>query len=113
MSAGCLLYFGTGWLPRRRLVLCTAPLVALAMFAFPEYRKHSQIGGDIERMRDVDFQTLVGTEAYGGQPEFWGLANYVHATSEDSLYEYGAGVYNTLVLYFVPKVIVARRERPP
>ncbi len=105
-SVGCLLYFGKGWLPRRDLVLCAAPLVALAMFAFPEYRKHSQIGGDIERMREVDFGTLVGAQACGGQPEFWGAAHFVQTTSEDDLYEFGAGVYNTLVVYFVPKVIV-------
>jgi hypothetical protein len=105
-SAGCLLYFAKGWLPSRQLVLCAAPLIALAMFIAPEYRKHSQIGGDIGRLRDVDFHVLIGTDPQAGLTEFWGLANYIHATGEDGLYEYGAGVYNTFVQMFVPKVIV-------
>jgi len=105
-SVGCLLYFGRGWTPRRRLVLCAAPVLALAVFLAPEYRKHSQIGGDIERLRDLDVPGLIGAEADGGQHEFWAMANYIHATASDGLYEYGAGAYNTFVLLFVPKLIV-------
>jgi hypothetical protein len=104
MSVGCLLYFGSGWVPRRRLVLCAAPLVALAMFIAPEYRKHSQIGGDTERLRDLDSAALIGAGTHGG--EFWAMANYIHATAEDNLYEYGTGVYNIFVQLFVPKLIV-------
>lgn len=105
-SAGCLLYFGKGWAPGRRLVLWSAPLLALAVLIAPEYRKHSQIGGDIERLRDLDLRTIIGADSDGGRHEFWAMANYIHSTSEDGLYERGAGLYNTWVLLFVPKLIV-------
>ena len=104
LSIGCLLYFGKGWAPPRRLAL--APLLAVAIWIAPEYRKHSQIGGDIERLREMDFHTLLGAAADGGQHEFWAMANYIHATTADGLYECGAGVYNIWVILFVPKLIV-------
>jgi hypothetical protein len=106
VSVACILFFGKRWLPSRRLVLCAAPLVALAMFLAPEYRKHSQIGGDIERLGEMDTRTLLGSLADGGPHEFWAMANYMQATAEDGVYECGAGVYNTFVLLFVPKLIV-------
>jgi hypothetical protein len=105
-SVGCLLYFGRNWTPRRRLLLCAAPLLALAMFAAPEYRKHSQIGGDIASLSDTNSGALLGAAADAGQHEFWAMANYIHATAADDQYEYGAGVYNVLVQLFVPKLLV-------
>ncbi len=104
-SLGCLLYFGKGWTPRRGLVLCAAPLLALAIFLAPEYRKHSQIGGDTEALRDLNVRELIGGIADSGEHEFWAMANYIHVTADDHLYEYGAGLYNTWVLLFVPKLI--------
>jgi hypothetical protein len=105
-SVGCVLYFARRWLPPWWMILGAAPVLALAMFIAPEYRKHSQIGGDVERLADLDAGGLLGTTGDGREHEFWALANYIHSTDEDGLYEYGAGVYNVFIQLFVPKLIV-------
>jgi hypothetical protein len=110
-SLGCILYFAKRWLPPRRLILCAAPLAALAMFIAPEYRKHSQIGGNLERLGQMDAATLLAPVADGGPHEFWAMANYIHVTAEDGLYECGAGLYNTFVLLFVPKLFVGEARK--
>lgn len=103
---GCAAYFGKRWLPPRALLLCAVPLLALAMFVAPEYRKHSQIGGDRDRIGDI---SLSGTTRYvldGSPSEFWALCYNVAIIDQNSTYQYGAGFYNRFISYFVPKLLV-------
>jgi hypothetical protein len=106
LQVGCLLYFGKRWLPPRRIVLCAAPLVALAMFLGPAYRRHSQIDSGRDSLLELDAARVLGTVAEGTGSEFWAAANIIQATSEDRRYGFGAGVYDTLILLFVPKLVV-------
>jgi hypothetical protein len=106
LGIGCLLYFGKRWLPPRSVILCAAPLVGLAMFLAPQYRNHSQIDSDHNRIGDLDAGAILSSVAEGERNEFWAMANTIHAAAEDRAYGYGTGVYNTLVLLFVPKLLV-------
>jgi len=106
VALACLAFFGKGWFPPRTVLLILAPVLALAMFVAPEYRTHSQLGGDSERIKDIDPARTLGTVLEGSQGEFWSLCYLVQVTDDRALHQFGAGLYNTFVAYFVPKILV-------
>jgi len=111
VSIGCILYFARGWAPPRSLVLAAAPLIAIAMFLAPEYRSHSEIGGDQEKLRQIDIGSTLDGVLKGTQAEFWSLCYIVQITDENRLYQYGAGFYNTFIAYFVPKLVFGEEAK--
>ena len=76
------------------------------MFLGPAYRKHSQIDSDRDSVSAQDASRVLGRVAEGTQNEFWAAANIIQATSEDRRYGFGAGIYDTLILLFVPKLLI-------
>lgn len=103
---GCPLYFGRGIVLPRIWILTCLPVAALAMFLAPEYRSHSQIGADGERFGDLDADSTLKAVFSGVEAELWGASYLIEITDDEHLYGLGSGLYNSLILLFVPKVIV-------
>jgi hypothetical protein len=105
---GCTAWFAKRWLPPRWLWIAATPLAAIAMFLAPEYRVHSEIGADNERIKDIDVRQTMTNVFDGARAEFWSLCHLVQITDDTALYQYGAGLYNTFIAYFVPKLLVGK-----
>jgi hypothetical protein len=81
------------------------------MFVAPEYRSHSEIGADHERIKDIDVRQTLANVFDGAPGEFWSLCHLVQITDETGLYQYGAGLYNAFVADFVPKLLVGEDRK--
>ena len=99
------LWFGRRYEPARGLILAGAALGAVAMYAAPYYRAHSQIGGSIDKLREIDVGKAVTDPVNGLQEEFYNAAWVMDIVGANHAYQYGAGIYNYLIASFVPKLI--------
>ena len=108
---GCTAWFAKLWLPPRSFWIAAAPLAAIAMFLAPEYRSHSQLGADHERIKDIGVRQTLAKVFDGTPAEFWSLCHLVQITDDTGLYQYGAGLYNAFIADFVPKLLVGEDRK--
>jgi hypothetical protein len=106
--SGTLLYFARGLAPPRAAALALAPLAMAAMFVFPAYRAHSEIGGDWARARQDLSSDAVHQVLSGSTTEFWSMSYLMEIADTQNLYQYGVGFYNTFIGCHVPKLIVGQ-----
>jgi hypothetical protein len=101
------LLFARGWAPPRSVAVAGMLAMATAIVVAPEYRSHSQIGADWGEMRYINPQGMVHSVVGGeGYSEFQFAVVQLAATNRFKEFGLGRGFYNTLVRYWVPRLLV-------
>lgn len=101
-----ILYFWRQIVLPRWVMLLAVPIGMVIVFAAPAYRANSQIDSDHEKLREISLTESLGSAFEGQKSEFWTTSYLFAICKEDHVFQYGAGIYNTFVQYFVPKLIV-------
>ena len=104
-TIGCALYFARNIAPPRALALALTPLAMAAMFLAPAYRSRT-LNRRWDQVRQIPVSETLHNVLSGNEGEFWTEAYLMEIADTQGLYQFGAGFYNTLVQYFVPKMIV-------
>jgi hypothetical protein len=103
------LWFTKRWEPPRALLLAGAVFGTFAIYAAPYYRTYSQLGGDTEKLRDLDVEKTISAPVNGVQQEFYNGAWTSAIVTRNHAFQYGAGIYNYLITTFVPKLIFSEQ----
>jgi hypothetical protein len=106
-----VLFFSRRITPPRAVIVVSAPALILAMFLVPEYRKHSQIGGEREKIREISVPATTRSVLSGIPSEFWAMTYLVDITDKEKLFQFGLGFYNRFIADFVPKLIVGEETK--
>jgi hypothetical protein len=81
------------------------PLAVIAVLLAPEYRAYSQVGADNSRIKSLSGTKTTSAILDGVPAECYTMAYQIHTTQLSGSYEYGLGIYNRLISYFVPRSI--------
>lgn len=102
-----LVFFIRGWLPPRPVLIAVVGLLMVALFVAPEYREHSQIGGNWSEIGDIDVtETVSGVYEGREDSEFENASVIISAYHREFRFNLGKGFYNRVVAQFIPAQIV-------
>jgi hypothetical protein len=101
------LYFSRGKLPPRRLLPLLAPVALVVLYVAPTYRAHSQLGADHSKILKIDVGHTIRSKFTASGVDAVANATYaVGAVTRIGTYGLGAGFWDGLVGYWVPRQIV-------
>ncbi|MCB2153418.1 oligosaccharide repeat unit polymerase [bacterium] len=101
-----VVYFYKGWTIPRWVFVAAAPTLLVAFVIAPEYRAHSQIGGDWSQIRNIRVADTMQKFSEEGSVEVMGGVYIIGAAQKSGQYRYGIDYYNGMVRLFVPRFIV-------
>lgn len=98
-------YFARGRIFKRRQAILLGVLGFLIITSMTEYRRYSQIGGDAEKILQINVLKNIRDQ---GAPEFDVGRKIIYAYDQNMEFEYGALFYNKMIKDYVPTAIFSR-----
>ncbi|QQO52433.1 MAG: hypothetical protein N838_02570 [Thiohalocapsa sp. PB-PSB1] len=106
LTIALTLFFERRMLVPRLALILAIPVILVIVLVAPEYRKHSQIGGDFSKAIDVDVAEQFSHFTSEGATEVRNGVYIIGATDREMVLQWGASYYNGVVRNFVPRFIV-------
>lgn len=106
LTIALVLFFERRMIVPRLALILAIPMVMVLVLVAPEYRKHSQIGGDLSKAIDVDVAEQFSQFVSEGATEVRNGVYIIGATDREMALQWGANYYNGVVRNFVPRFIV-------
>ena len=101
-----VIYLQKGWIVPRWVFVIAAPTALVAIIVAPQYRAHSQIGGDWGKIKEIDVNKSLMEFSEEGAVEVFGGVYLIGAQAQSGKYRYGADYYNGVIGSFVPRFLV-------
>jgi hypothetical protein len=108
MTVALSLFFEKKLIVPRWTVLAAIPLALTLVIVAPEYRKHSQIGGDYSEIYKINTLELVADYFIEGAVEIRNGIYIIGARDQVMRFQWGGAYYNGVIRNFVPKFLVGQ-----
>ena len=102
----CVLYFARRYVPPKLVLIGLALAGLAAVYIFPLIRGSTDIGADRSQLQDLSVQQTAQDLLSGTSNEFWGAVYLIQITDVEHECMMGAGYYNGLIHFFVPKLLI-------
>lgn len=101
----CTFYLARRALPPKPILAAVGIGVSAAVFIFPLVRGYTRLGND-QTLSRAKLADELDAASGGGAGEFRAACYLIQITDSEHLIQYGAGLYNDLIRYWVPKLLV-------